>query len=303
MTASGGKKKREKFKIMSMTGFGKASAITKSGKITAEIKTLNHKSLSINCTPFSEYFFLDEKVKKMLEKKLHRGKVFVRIFLEQEKAGAGRVSLNEKLIDKYIKKTAAVRKKYGIKGELALNDLISLPGVLNYTGDRRQVAWSHIREPLKEALSGVLEFRKTEGAALARDLGRRLKKIERELSKIQKADRRSVREHRKKLRESFKQLPLDAKAVKNRIEEEVAVFARSCDISEEITRLEGHLPEFRKTLEVSRIAGKKLDFMAQEMQREINTIGSKASSFSISRSVISVKAEVEKIREQIRNIE
>ncbi len=293
--------------IQSMTGFGKGQQSSPDGKITVEVKSLNHKSLSITCTPFNGIFFLEENVKKIFEKHLCRGKIFIRISREEKKTGDSvkKVIINEKTAAEYLKKIKKIKKELKIAGEITVNDIIQLPGVIdNEKEEKTSNAWFYVEKALKEALKSLIEYRLNEGKTLAKDILLRVRNIGKNITKIKKYEKQSINEYRKKIKVSLEALSGDKEMIKNKLEEEVAGFARNCDIAEEVTRLSGHLEGFRKTVEKAEDhAGKKLDFIAQEMQREINTIGAKAASFSISKAVIEVKSEIEKIREQVRNIE
>ena len=300
-------KSSKKFAIRSMTGFGKGQQDSPGGKITVEVKSLNHKNLSITCNPFNGIFFLEENVKKIFEKQLYRGKVFIRISREEKTPGTfyKNIRVNENVAKEYLKKVMALKKTLKVSGEIEIRDILQFPGVIenDYEG-KADNSWKNVEKALKNGLKSLMEYRLNEGQALAKDFLSRVKNIEKKLSLIQKYEKQSVDAYRKKIKLTFDLLPQDKELIKNKLEEDVAVFARNCDIAEETTRLSGHLIEFQKTVQGSKKdAGKKLDFIAQEMQREINTIGAKAASFNISKAVIEVKSEIEKIREQVRNIE
>ncbi|MBD3426952.1 MAG: YicC family protein [Candidatus Omnitrophica bacterium] len=294
--------------IRSMTGFGKSSKKTPYGEITAEIKTLNHKSLSITCNPMNGFFLLEEKARKVLEKKICRGKVFVRITRENipGQKSLQKIQVNEKIAREYVRKIKKAQKDIAVKGELEIRDLLSFPGVVE-TGthhNEETKLWPHIREVLEKALDKLVDFRDKEGAQLARDFKSRLGKIRRNMRRIKKHEKKSVADFRKKLKDAIKDLEAEQMLDRERVENEVAAFAKNCDITEEVTRMEGHLDGYEDLLKSpEHDVGKKLDFIAQEMQREANTIGAKSSSFKISKSVIEVKSEIEKMREQIRNVE
>ncbi len=290
-----------------MTGFGKGSEASPSGKITVEIKSLNHKTLSITCNPFNGIFFLEEDLKHVLEKEILRGKVFVKIYREEKVPGGfyGNVRINEKAAKEYISKIKSLQKKLKVGGEIGIRDLITFPGVIeNSYGENGEDSWEYVEKAVKKALAKLVAYREKEGSALAKDFLARVKKISDQLSSIKKYEKKSIELYREKIELSAKTSTQENGSAKNRIEEDVAAFARNCDIAEEVTRLAGHLAEFRDTiLKEKTDAGKKLDFIAQEMQREINTIGAKSASFDISKSVIGVKSEIERMREQVRNIE
>lgn len=293
--------------IRSMTGFGKASAKGPQGTFTVELKTLNNKSLSISCTPYDGLFHMEEDVKAVLEKKLYRGKVFVRVDRESspKEKRAQKIELNEDAAKEYMKKIRAMQKKLGIGGEIQIRDIISLPGILQIGGERKEEdAWPTIKQALEKALNCLMVYRQAEGKRLAKDFKERLDLISKAIKDIRKYEKESVTGQRAKLTKSMGEISGNPAMDKKRMEEEVAIFARNCDVAEEMTRLLGHIEAYRETIgKAVHDVGKKLDFIAQEMHRETNTIGSKASDFRISNAVIEIKSEIDRLREQIKNIE
>ncbi|MFQ5953354.1 MAG: YicC/YloC family endoribonuclease [Candidatus Omnitrophota bacterium] len=293
--------------LKSMTGFGKASERTPYGAITVEIKTLNHKSLSITCSPFNGFFLLEEKIKDIFQGKLFRGKVFVKVSRE---SGEGRkplhkIIVNEIVANEYIKKIQKAQKQLTIAGELKIQDVIGFPGVVESdTSKKAGQLWPYIKKAAVKALNKLVEYRKTEGARLTKDFIKRLDKIRKNLKEIRKYEKQNVSKYRDRLTRTMLKISKQTELDKERLEEEAALFARNCDISEELTRLENHVAVYKRTMRAATTdAGKKLDFIAQEMHRETNTIGSKAEDFRISKAVIEVKSEIEKMREQAKNIE
>lgn len=299
--------KKSKKIIKSMTGFGTGSQESPYGKITAEIKTLNHKNLSVSCNPFDGLFLLEEKVKEIIGTKLLRGKAIVRIAREHFKnpKSLHKIAVNEKTAKEYLKQINQSKKKLKVEGTIGINDLINLPGVLESSTEKKEeTLWPYIKKALQGALENLVAYREAEGKNLAVDFERRLKSIHKQLQNIKKCEKQSIKRYRKRLSALIKDVLVSGSPDKNKLETEVALFARNCDIAEEITRLEGHIETFRSAMNnVKADAGKKLDFIAQEMQREINTIGSKSNDFNLARSVIEIKSEIEKMREQTKNIE
>jgi len=290
-----------------MTGFGKASEKSPFGKITAEIKSLNNKNLSVACNPFNGFFLLEEKVKDVFSGQVHRGKVFVKITRE---GASGRktlkkIEVNETVAAEYLKKIKKAQKKLGVKGEIEIQELIGFPGVMESVSSAKEdKLWPDIKKALEKALKRLIEFRKSEGKRLAKDFTARLAVIKRKIKDITKYGRQGVAGYRKKLVKSIKEIAEKEKIDRGRLETEVALFAKNCDIAEEVTRLEGHIEAYVDAMKkVKTDVGKKLDFIAQEMQREANTIGSKSNDLRIAKAVIDVKSEIEKMREQIKNVE
>ncbi|MBD3296341.1 MAG: YicC family protein [Candidatus Omnitrophica bacterium] len=293
--------------IRSMTGFGKGTETSPYGKITVQIKTLNYKSLSISCNPFNGFFFLEEKIKKACEGNVYRGKVFVKITNEptSRSQSMSSVTVNEKIARQYQAGIRKAAKTLNVPGELDIKTLISLPDVLEHsTTVNGKELWNSTEKALGKAFRQLTRYRKAEGRILEKDLKARLRDIQKHIRQIKKHEKQCVRAYRKKLKDNMENILGSRPTDRNRLEEEVAQFARNCDVAEETTRLSGHIDAFTETIrKAKQDTGKKLDFIAQEMQREANTIGSKSADLRISRSVISVKSEIEKIREQIRNIE
>ena len=293
--------------IRSMTGFGKGTEKSPYGKIIAEVKTLNHKNLSVTCNPFNGFFLLEEKIKDAFAGKLHRGKVFVRITREAsaKQQPLKRVEINEAAASEYLKKLEKMQRSLGVGGELSIRDIVSLPGVVEQAGEsEEEELWPFINKALIKAVRGLIVFRKAEGRRLAGDFNARLAKIKKLTAEIARCGGESIAEYRVKLARTIKEINSGAEPDKGRLEAEVALFARNCDITEELTRLAGHILSYKEAMrKVESDAGKKLDFIDQEMQREANTIGAKSADLRISKAVIEVKSEIERMREQIKNIE
>ena len=293
--------------IRSMTGFGKGREIYGHGKIEVEIKTLNYKNLNLTCNPVNDFFLLEQKMQKIVGEKIFRGKVFIKVTKEikgNETTGQ-KLIINETVAKRYLRKIKGLQKQLNIKGNIEIKDLVSYPGVMEIIKEKKEeTAWPYIQKAAIKALNNLVLYRKAEGSKLAKDFKKRLINIEKYLKGIKKYSKQSINNHRKKLIQATKEMPISGKIDKMKLGEEVALFARNCDVTEEIVRLEGHVSAYRQTInKAKKDAGKKLDFIAQEMQRETNTIGAKSSDFRVSEAVIEIKSEIEKIREQIRNIE
>ncbi|KJJ84564.1 hypothetical protein OMAG_001569 [Candidatus Omnitrophus magneticus] len=304
-------KSREKTKIRSMTGFGRASVKSIFGTVCVEIKTLNNKSLSINCLPFEGFFLLEERLNSIIDKHVSRGKVFIRITRENTSKGGKKflgalVSINTAIAKQYLVDIASLKKSLGIKSEITIQDILRLPHVIEEknTSSHEEEMWPYIEKATIKALKELIKFREVEGARLAQDFLERLIKIEKIVATIKEYEKKSIEYYRTRLIDKIRAVTGKQEVDMNRLEEEVGVFARNYDIAEEIIRLEHHIKVYDLALcENSSDAGKKLDFIAQEMHREVNTIGSKSSDYRISNGVIELKSEIERIREQVKNIE
>jgi len=300
-------KSRSKSKLRSMTGFGRGAVSTPFGVIIAEIKTLNHRHLSISCLPFEGFFLLEEKIKDLLEKSVSRGKVFVRISREngKDKKSLQKIHINRDVIKEYVAGINKLKKTFPIEGDIRLQDLMAFPGVIEHNiGEREKELWPYVKKAVEKAVGDLLMFRQEEGGKLAKDFMQRLDLIRDQIRKIKRCEKRSIERYRKRLAQMIQAATSKKSVDAGKVEEEVAIFARNCDISEELLRLENHISAFKTVLKSGQTdPGKKLDFIAQEMHREANTIGAKANDFEISNAVIEIKSEIEKVREQLKNIE
>jgi uncharacterized protein (TIGR00255 family) len=213
--------------------------------------------------------------------------------------------VNENVARDYLKKIKKAQGLLAVSGQLQIQDVIAFPGVVeSSTAEKENQLWPHIKKASEKALSKLVEYRKNEGTRLAKDFTARLNKIHKKLQEVKKYEKQSVTNYKSKLMRAMRKISEDATLDKSRLNEEAAAFAKNCDISEEITRLDNHIAAYKKTLKATEPdVGKKLDFISQEMHRETNTIGSKAGDYRISKAVIDIKSEIEKMREQVKNVE
>ena len=291
--------------VRSMTGFGKCDLKTKFGLFTVEIKTLNHKFLEITPKLPNSLGVFDERVKSLTKDRIKRGKVYLNLTHDTAEELGGSITVDEKLAKKYHDKLKRLKNRLNIKEPIKLVDIVSFPGVINQklVSNNITKAWPSVRAVVLSALENLVKDREREGASLYRDLITRIRKIRTIVSRIKTSASSNVNDYKKKLKERVKELTGGYPVDRGRLEMEVALFAKNSDISEELTRLKDHISNFIKTLKKGEEVGKKLDFIAQELHREINTVGAKTSGFNISKGVIEVKTEIEKIREQLKNIE
>jgi len=291
--------------IRSMTGFAKAEKRNKVGLFTAEIRTLNHKFLDITCKLPNSLAVFDDRVKNLIKTKIKRGKVYLNFIHETLSGDVNNIFIDEKLAIHYANKLKHLRKKLKIDEPLRLSDVVSFPGVIDYKTTGRDITkmWNPIKETVEKALTKLLQNREREGSFLYKDFTKRMGRIKKVVLSIKKHSSSNVKQYRKRLKDRIKELSSGAKMDQGRLEIEVAIFAKNSDVTEELTRLENHMQNFTRTIKMSKEVGKKLDFIAQELHREVNTIGAKSNGFNISRGVIEAKTEIEKIREQLKNIE
>jgi uncharacterized protein (TIGR00255 family) len=288
-----------------MTGFGRAQVPFKGGTITIEIKTVNHKFFDATLKLPNGLAAFEDRIKEILQKRVLRGKVNLVLIYDGKPLKRERIRIDQDAAKAYYNELLKMKKLLALKDDIAAKDIIALPGVLNYEGGAESLAavWPKIKEALDKTLDKLVADREKEGRALGRDLVGRARKIESMLSLIRARAHLNVEEYRRKFADRVKALAGGREMDMGRLEMEVAIFAKNSDITEEITRLRNHLAHFGKTITGNGEVGKKLDFIAQELHREVNTIGSKASDFKVSKNVIEIKSEIEKIREQAKNLE
>ncbi len=288
-----------------MTGFGKGEARFKSGKVTIEIKTVNHKFFDATLRLPNGITAFEDRIKEALQKKLQRGKINLSLTYDGILLKGGAIAINKAVAKRCYHELKSLSESLGLIEEIRLKEIIALPGVLSFDSLERGIAnlWPKIKKALDAAIDKLISDREKEGKALSADLMKRTKKIESMLAVVKSRAHLNIDEYRRKFADRIKDLTSGRNIDMERLEMEVAIFAKNSDITEEITRLKNHLSHFNKTITSGGEVGKKIDFIAQELHREINTIGSKASDFKISKNVIEIKGEIEKIREQAKNLE
>jgi len=291
--------------IKSMTGFGKGQSIGKLGTMSVEIRSLNHKYFDVVCRLPNHLSVFEDKVRDYVKKKARRGRINLSASWEGKEKTKTLFSLNLNLARKYQQELLRLKKGLGLKDDLGITQIANLPEVLTYEQrkERVQEVWPDLKKALERALDRLGQMRQAEGKRLSCDLLRRVRKIHLALKNIENQLPKVIQSYRKNLLRKVKALSGLKKLDQDRIGEEVALFIRNSDVSEELTRIKSHLKAFRGALHNQQEAGKELDFIAQELFREANTIGAKASSFKISRWVIRIKSQIEKLREQLQNVE
>ena len=289
-----------------MTGFGRGGASGENFTVTVEIKTVNNRYLDIHLRFSQELAATEMLVRRIVSGRLSRGRVDVNINLDR--TGATNYEIDHALIAGHVNALRDIQHEFNLGGEIDINSVARLPGAL--TPARDGLKDSHmgtIENALKEALDNLELMRESEGAALAEELRVRVAKIEAEVPIIENAASGLVDAYRQRLQKRIAELvarggqviELDA----GRLAQEVAYLADRSDISEELVRLRSHLEQFRASLEVQGEIGKRLDFLLQELNREANTVLSKSTEIAIKDAGLAIKAEVEKLREQVQNVE
>ena len=291
--------------VRSMTGFGRAKNQINGFDITVEIKSVNHRYFEFSCRMPRAYNFLEEKIKSYLNQKISRGKVEVSILVDDLNQNSTVVEINREYADAYIKALGELSKEYKLKNDVKVSTLANNSEMFKI---RRQqieddVIEAAIMPVLEEACNNFISMRSVEGERLLKDVISRTDYI---LSKVEIIEARSpetVAAYQEKITNKIKDLIGDNTVDEQRILTEVAIFADKVAVAEETVRLRSHIKQFAGLLESDEPVGRKLDFIVQEMNRETNTIGSKAQDIEIAHIVVDIKSEIEKIREQIQNME
>lgn len=290
--------------IHSMTGFGDARSAKGEKKYIVEIRSLNHRFLDLQTHLPAKFHALETDLKKLIQGKIVRGKVMVFVSVESSDSLEA-LSVDEEKVRFYVSTLRKLAKKLKLKEELALKDLLAFPDIFRSGEteiDLRKV-WTELRPVLEKALAALMASRQKEGKTILRDMEARLKEIERCAAHIQAGAKEFPAKYKEKLDRQVKELTGGLALDEEKLLREIAILADRTDITEEVVRLASHVDLFRKILAEKGDVGKRLDFIIQEMNREANTIASKCSDSSVAREVVEIKSELEKIREQIQNVE
>jgi uncharacterized protein (TIGR00255 family) len=293
--------------MKSMTGYGRGECSQNGFKITVELSSVNRKQTEITVALPREMEMLEAQVRDMINRHISRGRLTVRVGLH---AGASNVSarmhLNVPLARAYAAELKKLAKQLQLPGPLTLDQLASAPGVFQTDAQlvEEEDFWPAVQKALKQALVTLVRMREREGEHLAQDLAKRISIMHQAATRVQTHAPKVAKRYRQQLIERVKNAGLEAPGVDDdRLLKEIVYFADRSDISEELTRLQSHFRQFEDCRKSREPVGRTLDFLAQEMNREVNTIGSKANDSLISREVVTLKAELEKFREQAQNVE
>ena len=291
--------------LKSMTGFGRAESQWETWSLRAEVKSLNHRFLEIIPRLPKRYQALEERLRRLIRERFSRGRFEVYLQITGSPPEAAALSINHSLAEQYFRALNLLKTQFHLSGEVAVGDLLRMREVFATveTEEDLEKLWQEVSPVLEEALSELMEMRLKEGSFLEEVIRAQLEELKRLLSEIKALKERVFQENRRKLEERIKRLLADQSLDPVRLHQEVVFLADRTDFTEEMDRLESHLMQFEKALLSEGPVGRKLDFLIQEMNREVNTIGAKALDSLISMLIVDIKGEMEKIREQIQNIE
>ncbi|MBI1852802.1 MAG: YicC family protein [Planctomycetes bacterium] len=292
--------------VRSMTGFGKSTRTGESWSVTAEIRSVNHRFLKVTLKLPGALQAYDARIEDIVKRRVARGSVTLAVRYESANARAV-FHVDPASVRGYVDALRNLKETYDLSGEPSLELVADMPGIFQSNGAAELPAneWTAIQEAVGEAVDRLVAMRETEGSKLTSEIRDRQRAIGKTLAQVKKRAPRVVREYHDKLRERASALlqssPLAIK--EEDLRRDVAIFADRCDVTEEIARLDSHLAQFESVIASGREVGRRLDFLLQEVFREVNTIGSKASDAEIAHAVVEAKAEIEKIREQVQNLE
>ena len=292
--------------IRSMTGYGKQSLSIDGREYQIEIKSVNHRYLDINIKMPKTLSYLEDTIKKEISEKIERGKIDVFITFENNSQEGKNIKINKELAKLYINQLKELAQEEKISSNIEVIEIAKFPDILTIKVDEEdEKIKQEIIQTTQEATNKIIEMKNIEGEKISQDLLQRISNIENKIIEISEKSTGLIQEYVVKLEKRIQEILKTEKIDKSRLAQEVVIYADKCSIEEEITRLKSHIYQFKNLISNNgnETIGKKLDFIIQEMNRETNTIGSKANNLEITNGVIDIKTELEDIREQIQNIE
>ena len=291
--------------VKSMTGYGRAVETIGSMTITVEIKSVNHRYFEFNSKVYRQYSFIEDKLKALVNSVVSRGKVDCFVQIENEESEECVVQVNHSLVSGYLNAFKEISEKHGLEPDDTFELLLSKSDIftIHKAPADEDAIWEAVSQVTKSALDAFVAMRTVEGEKLMNDVLSRADVILENVAFIEERSPETVKERNEKLKKRISELLNDANVDEQRLLTEAAIFADKVAVAEETVRLRSHVDQLRSFFKSEKPIGKEMDFLIQEFNREANTIGSKASDIEISRKVIAIKSEIEKIREQIQNIE
>ncbi len=289
----------------SMTGYGRAVKTFEKREVTVEIKAVNHRFFEFSARTPRQYNFLEERLKKLFSAEINRGKVEAYVSVTSVGDPDETVEPNTEVIKSYVDALRSVGETVSLNDDLSLSHLLRIPDAFTVrkVEEDEEELWEDVRQTAEEALAAFVSMRTAEGEKLRSDIMRKLDEIEADVAEVSVRSPEVTVQYRDRLYSKLKELLEEKNIDEQRILTEAAIFADKTAVDEEIVRLRSHISQYREILSLSEPIGKRLDFLIQEFNREVNTIGSKCNDLAITKLVLEMKGIVEKIREQIQNIE
>jgi uncharacterized protein (TIGR00255 family) len=290
--------------LKSMTGYGLGKTAFATGLLTVEIKSLNYRYLEVIIKLPEEIAHFEKNIKDAVQSKVNRGRINVTANIEKQELSDYKFSVNKQAVESYYKALKKIKHDHRIKEEISLNHLLNCPDAIcmEKRGHSDYKKWKKAKSAFERAVADLVESRLNEGKFIYNDLLKRANNIEKLINKIKKRLPLVIKEEKKKYLNRVAKNNADNDKRKN-TDYDFSILSQNYDVTEEITRINAHTKTLKKTLKSKEEIGKKLDFIAQELIRESNTVASKTQDYVISSSVIEIKAEIEKIREQVQNVE
>ena len=291
--------------MRSMTGYGRGQSVRNGSKFTVELNSVNRKQSDVVVTLPRELAELEPRVRDVINAEVTRGRLNVVIACHQSAHANCAPALDAALARSYYSAMLDLKKELGASGEIGIETILRAPGVMR-TADAApepEDAWPQVESALKDALGDLVKMREREGKNLARDLIKRLKVVRAAVREVRKLQPGVIQRYRQTLHDRVQRAGIELPIDDDRLVKEIIFFADKSDITEELTRLDSHFAQFAHHLRKDEAVGRTLEFMSQEIGREFNTLGAKANDVQISQLVVACKSEMEKIREQIQNIE
>lgn len=291
--------------IRSMTGYGRSVTATEKGDVVVEVKSTNHRFCDLSLKLPQRCFPLENDIKKLVLSRIARGRIDLSVQLDCKEAESARLELNLPLAQQYLVLLKDLREMLQLSGEITLDHLLTQKEIIvsPTTNHNSGCDWEMLKGPLSSALDELVKMRETEGLQLKEDFLSRLHQIESRLDRIRSLSGSTFNDYQTSLREKIRTLCRDIEIDETRLAQEVAYLVEKSDIAEELVRVMSHVLQFRQWLETEDAVGRKLEFLVQEIHREVNTISSKAGNAEICLKVVEIKNELERIREQVQNIE
>ena len=290
--------------IKSMTGYGRNKYEIDGRSYQVEIKAVNHKYTDISIRAPRIFNFLEDNLRKKLAESISRGKIDVFVSFDNYSEKGRNIKFNKELAKIYIQNLNELASETGIENKITTVDISKFPDIIKLEDEEdEELLWNELNVCLDGAISNFIEMRKQEGKRMCEDIIQRINIISEKLDEICKYSSGLVEEYIVKLEARIKEILKTDVVDKDRLAQEIVIYSDKCSIEEEITRLKSHISQFKSLLEKEAPVGKNIDFLVQEMNREINTMGSKANCLEITNRVVEMKTELENIREQVQNIE
>lgn len=291
--------------LRSMTGFGRERAEFEEREVLVEIRSVNHRFYEFSARTPRAYGYLDEKFKTLLGGKINRGKVEVSVYIYNKEGVNANITVNREIAHGYIDALRDAAGEFGLEDDLALSNIMRLPDLFTVvkTQENEEQVWEQVKTAAGAALERFIAMRDAEGVKMHEDISSRLDMIEASVKTIEERSPLVTEAYREKLYNKICEIVEDRNIDDARVLTEAAIFSEKTAVDEETVRLKSHITQFRELIESGEPVGRKLDFLVQEMNREINTTGSKCNDLDITKIVVDMKSEIEKIREQIQNIE